>query len=482
MGDSDTSLTATEEELRFRREIEEYYLPKQLVNAIFDFGEIPKHSETTHIGVGFIDIADYTYISKFLSPDENQAVLNGLYTALNWVIQRHGGYLNKIEGDSLMFHFGGMTDAHIKGKTDDEAIQYIARELFYTCVEMQRVVALFNQASDKFMYENTDQSVRDAIRYAFDIIGAMRNSMELSSAFNALFQIRVRIGANIGEVTVGNFGPDGAKQYDIIGLPVIDAKRMESTAPVGGLRISDHLFKILEKTGVVASYYQRFVREAQAMFSSFGEITREELFRASDVVLKDKKGVQFSTYSVQVSPGLPEAISNQVKLLIGKGESGADRIIDFLKYYRGNKYVVNAIEHVLTGAGVVFRKDHILKILFPKKYLAFLKKLGDDPMKTRRFVNKNYTLFDLFDKLGAYQDEINASEGYREFTPEFVSYDQYMEQQTKILTRLHNLREKSEKRRQHFYDVVYPLVFRSIRTSIFEYQASPEMVGELLNA
>ena len=144
--------------------------------------------------------------------------------------------------------------------------------------------------------------------------------------------------------------------------------------------------------------------------------------------------------------------------------------------------IVNAIEHVLTGAGVVFRKDHILKILFPKKYLAFLKKLGDDPMKTRRFVNKNYTLFDLFDKLGAYQDEINASEGYREFTPEFVSYDQYMEQQTKILTRLHNLREKSEKRRQHFYDVVYPLVFRSIRTSIFEYQASPEMVGELLNA
>lgn len=278
---------SSQQELLFRREIEKFYLPEQLVSAILDLGEIPRHSVTTQIGVGFIDVADYTYISKFLSPNENQTILNGLFGALNWVIKRHGGYLNKIEGDSLMFHFGGLTDRRIKGLNEDEITRYISRELFYTCVEMQRVVALFNQASDKFMYEEADQSIKDDLQSAFDIIHSMRTNMELSATFNALFQIRVRIGANIGEVTVGNFGPEGAKHWDVIGLPVIDAKRMESTAPIGGLRISEHLYTILEKTGVVSSYFDRFRREAEALGSSFRHISRDELFKSTQVVLKD---------------------------------------------------------------------------------------------------------------------------------------------------------------------------------------------------
>ena len=60
------------------------------------------------------------------------------------------------------------------------------------------------------------------------------------------FQIRIRIGANIGEVMIGNFGPSGAKHWDIVGLPVINAKRMEATAPIGGLRISSEFFDILK--------------------------------------------------------------------------------------------------------------------------------------------------------------------------------------------------------------------------------------------
>ena len=473
---------STEQELEFRRRIEEYYLPQQLVNAIFELGEIPRYSITSQIGVAFIDIADYTYISKFLSPNENQAILNGLYTALNWVIRRHGGYLNKIEGDSLMFHFGGLTDAKIKNLDEEDATRHIARELFYTCVEMQRVVSLFNQANDKFMYEEVDQSVKNELQTAFDIIGTMRNSMELSAAFNALFQIRVRIGANIGEVTVGNFGPEGAKQWDVIGLPVIDAKRMESTAPIGGLRISHHLYTVLEKTGIVESYYQRFRREAEAYLSVFRSITRDELFKSSQVILKDKKGVQFSTYSVQVSPNLPEAIADQIELLLEKGESGADRIIDFLKYYRGNKYVIDSIESVFKEAGVVLRKARMLRTIYPKKYRAYLKKLDGDRERTREYIDANYQLYDLFEKLGEYQDEVNSGSSVKEFKPEFQDYDQYIEQQEKILHRINKLHERTENQRLYFYNVVYPLMFRNIRTSLLEYQYAPRDESLLLDA
>ncbi len=471
-----------EEELRFRREIEEYYLPKQLIDAIFELGEIPRYSVTAQIGVAFIDIADYTYISKFLSPNENQAILNGLYAALNWVIRRHGGYLNKIEGDSLMFHFGGLTDPRVKGLNEEEQINYIARELFFTCVEMQRVVALFNQASDKFMYEDADHSVREALRKAFEIIGAMRSSIELSAAFNALFQIRVRIGANIGEVTVGNFGPDGAKQWDVIGLPVIDAKRMESTAPIGGLRISDHLYNVLENAGVVEAYYQRFRREAEAMFSSFREITREELFRSSEVVLKDKKGVQFNTYSVQVSPGLPEAIADQAELLLGKGETGADRIVEFLQYYRGNKYVIQAMERAFNRRGIVIRKPFILKTIYPRKYRAYLERFDGDEQAVDRKIAEEYTLFALFDILGRLQDKVNSLGEFREDTPGFESYEQYMSQQQKTLLRLGKLRQTNELRRLRFYHFVYPLVFRSIRAAIVEHVVPRQEEAELLDA
>jgi adenylate cyclase len=463
-----------EEELEFRREIEKYYLPEQLVDAIYDLGEIPKYSINTHIGIGFIDIADYTFISKFLSPNENQSVLNGLYTALNWVIKRHGGYLNKIEGDSLMFHFGGLTDPNIKGISEEESINYIARELFYTCVEMQRVVSLFNQANDKFIFEEADESVKDALRKAFDITGTMRNSLELSAAFNALFQIRVRIGANIGEVTLGNFGPDGAKQWDVVGLPVIDAKRMEATAPIGGLRISQHLFEILEKAGIAGAYFERFKREAQALFSSFKNITREELFGFGKVTLSDKRGVQFNTYSVQVSPGLPESIGEQVKLLLEKGEAGADRIVEFLQYYRGNKFVIHAVEKVFEEIKVELRKDHMLKIVYGQKYKAILKDQDNDVEKARQYVNKHYTLYDLLEKMGLYQDKVNTIEPFKEFKPEFRDYDQFMEQQTKMLKRSFVASEKAELMRLYFYEVIYPLLFRSVRTSILEYQLAPK--------
>ena len=230
---SRSTVSSEDWESRLRKQIEEYYLPQQLVDAIMEAGGIIQTSEVAKMGIGFLDIADYTYISKFLSPQENQAVLNGLYTAFNAVLKRHGGYLNKIEGDSVMFHYGGPTDPRVP-PGEDAAVRYIAKELFHTCVELQRVSERFNKADEGFFNMGESAENRRMLERAFDIISRLRSDQIVSDAFNALFQIRVRIGANIGDVTVGNFGPDGAKQWDIVGLPVIEAKRMESTALLWG--------------------------------------------------------------------------------------------------------------------------------------------------------------------------------------------------------------------------------------------------------
>ena len=458
-------------EIALRKEIEDFYLQKQLVDAILDSGGIPKSSLESPMGIGFIDIADYTHLSKFLSPKENQVLLNGLYTAFNVVLKRHGGYLNKIEGDSLMFHFGGIIDPNARDLPEDEALRYISRELFYTCVEMQRVCLLFNQANDKFLVQTATRENREDLQKAFDIISTLRTSMELSSSLNALFQIRIRIGANVGTVTVGNFGPEGAKQWDVIGLPVIDAKRMESTAPIGGLRISEHFFNILEQNGIIQSYYERFQREAILVGGYYRSITRDELFKFSNVLLKDKKNAQFRTYSVQVNPALPENISDQISDLLDKGNHGADIIIELLQYYRGNRYVLDAVESTFSSEAIFIRKGEILKLLQPKRYAAIAVEFPNEPGPVETRIATDYSLFDLFEILGRYQDYVKQETSVDAESFDFISYDHEINAQHAKIVQTFEQKRKWVMQRTYFFSVIYPMFFALIRSAVLEYQS-----------
>lgn len=465
-----------------REEIQDYYLPTQLVDAIIEMGGIPTASEVMTVGVGFIDIADYSYLSQFLSPQENQDVLNGLYTAFAGVLRRHGGYLNKIEGDSLMFHYGGNIDRRVKSMSDDEAERYIARELFFTCVEMQRVCSLFNQANEKFLLEGASDEAKGALRRAFNIISTLRNSFELSRSINAVFQIRIRIGANIGEVTIGNFGPDGAKQWDVVGTAVIDAKRMESTAPIGGLRISKALYDKLVETNIAGDYYERFKREALVLDSYYRSITQEELFKYSEVQLKDKRGATFQTYSVQVTPNLPESIAAQVTDLLSMGSSGADRVLELLKYYRGNRYVISAIEDALGRAGTAIRKSYMIEIMYPLQIEKISARFDNDARRVAEHVNAHFSLYDILDKLGRFQDIVKQGQGSSDGLIDFRGYGHYMQQQEHRIRAAYERSRSRLVQRAYFFNVVFPLIFESIRSSILEYQQQSEELETLAEA
>jgi adenylate cyclase len=376
------------EELALRRKIEEFYLPVQLVEAIVEAGGIHTRSNEHLIAIGFLDISRYTFLSQFLNPHENQIVLNGLYSAFNWVLIKHGGYLNKIEGDSMMFHYGGPIDPKVKHLDEDDSIKHIARELFYTCVELQRVSSLFNQTNKNYLNKISDRSTVDAILEAYRILGELRSGYA-SATFNALFQIRIRVGASLGRVLIGNFGPDGAKQWDVIGMPVIEAKRMESSAPIGGLRITSGFFEILHENGITREYHRRIKREANAMGSVYRKIAFEELFQKALVYLKDKKNAEFETYSIQVNPSLPESICDQSKLLLSRGESGADDIVNFIKYYRGNHFVINKLENLFGEEDVVIRKDALYRIMFPGKYKSMLFDMDGDVAGVRSRIGES---------------------------------------------------------------------------------------------
>jgi len=445
--------------------IEEFYLPRHLVKAIYQIGHIPAASQESKVGVGFIDIADYTHLSKFLSPKENQILLNGLYTAFKLVLERHGGFLNKIEGDSMMFHFDDILDRRLWDKDQAEREAVIARELFYTCIEMQRICILFNQAHIEFIDETASDEDRQALIASFDIIKSLRSKNDdVSSTLFAFFQIRIRIGANIGEVTIGNFGPEGSKHWDIIGLPVINAKRMEATAPIGGLRISSDFYDILERTGIAEDYYNQFRAEAEKLGSAYRDIKREELYKFRDVVIQEKHNATFQTYSVQVYPSLPESLSRQCEELLHHGEAGVYQILDFIRYYRGNHYVIDAIERALENQGVQFRRERLLAIIAPKQAKA-------KP-------DRKPSLFVILDYLDRYLDRLRESDHNFE-KPDFLSYAQFVASMEKHITRANDQLNRNALKRNYFVRVIVQRVYASIEGSLREWQMLRDMVEEI---
>lgn len=455
-----------------RRQIEGFYLPRQLVEAILDVGGIPRESQEVDVGIGFIDIANYTYLSRFLTPKENQQILNGLYTAFNSVLRRHGGFLNKIEGDSLMFHFGGIIDARARtAETADDARHYIARELFYTCIEMQRVAVRFNSADSRFLDDAASEADRVALERAFAIIARIRGDAEVAGSLARIFQIRIRVGANLGEVTIGNFGPDGARQWDVIGMPVIDAKRMETTAPVGGFRISHSYYALLESIGIVKEYHERFRREADALGSRYRTITREELFHVKRVILKEKKGAAFETVSVQVDPMLPEHVTRDVEDLLDYDRFGAERTIELLRYYRGNRYVIDAVEELFNRLGVFVRRADLFELLYPRRYRQWLAEADNDRGLVEARLADEMSLYEIMESLGRYQDAVHTGGAGGGETRPFAAYDRYFSEALRDHVDRYEKDKLEIAHREYFYGVVYPLVFESLLASILEYQA-----------
>jgi len=465
-------------ELELRRKIEEFYLPRQLVQAIVESGGIHTKSNETMVAIGFLDIARYTFLSQFLSPLENQRVLNGLYSAFNWVIKNHGGYLNKIEGDSLMFHYGGPIDPRIKELEEADSLQYIARALFYTCVELQRVSNLFNNTDKNLLKEIPDRATVEAIRTAYEILGELRKGY-LSTSFNALFQIRIRVGASLGNVLVGNFGPDGAKQWDVIGMPVIEAKRMEASAPIGGLRISTAFFHILDENGIAKEYHNRIRHEANLLGSVYKKISFGELFRQATILLKDKNNSELETYSVQINPSLPESITDQSELLLRKGATGADEIVSFIKYYRGNHFVINQLENLFDRQNVRIRKVHLYKLLVPRKYKRLLEEHSNNEGKIGELIDSQLSLFELLMILGKLQDAVKqrtmveTRDGH-----ELDEFDNWMGKTQKVVQRQYSANRSINVQANYFYDVVFPLFFSSIKASILERQRLDEQEGQ----
>lgn len=141
--------------------------------------DVELSGEVREVCVMFLDIQGFTTFAENRRPEEVVAYLNGLFSVMIEVVNRHKGIVNKFLGDGFMAVFG----------------------------------APISDAS----------ACRNAVGTALEIVEQIR-AMSASGEIAPTF---IRIGLHAGEVVTGNVGSHERKEYTIIGDVVNLASRLE---------------------------------------------------------------------------------------------------------------------------------------------------------------------------------------------------------------------------------------------------------------
>ncbi len=175
-----------------RRSFESYFAPEVVKKILADPARINK-GQRKELTILFSDIKDFTAHSSSLSPDRIRGFLNEYFEAMVEIVFAHAGTVDKYIGDGLMVFFG-----------DPEPLP-----------------------------DHALRSVQAALRM-------QEKALELTARWggDGGFPVHVRIGINTGEVVVGNMGSSRRLSYTVLGGAVNLAKRLESSAPVDGILIS----------------------------------------------------------------------------------------------------------------------------------------------------------------------------------------------------------------------------------------------------
>ena len=162
----------------------------------------PEAADRREITILFSDIAGFTSLSNSLDAHTVMEALRRYLDPMLEIVQKHKGYIDKIEGDGLMILFGAPK------KFDDHAEKAVA-----CAMKMQKEVE------------------------------------ELQSKWQSLTgeKLLVRIGIATGKVFVGNLGSHGHIEYTSIGRDVNLAARLETSSENGGVLISEQTFSLLSE-------------------------------------------------------------------------------------------------------------------------------------------------------------------------------------------------------------------------------------------
>lgn len=160
------------------------YLSKDIMqNVVKNIDDIKLGGKKATVTVLFADIRGFTSMSEKMTAEEVSVILNEYFSAIEPIITKYNGVINKFIGDAVMAIFGDP----IEDDLHPMKAVLCANEM------LKRVKKLRN----KWMDENKPE-------------------------------IEIGIGINTGEVFVGNIGSETRLEYTVIGDTVNIASRIES--------------------------------------------------------------------------------------------------------------------------------------------------------------------------------------------------------------------------------------------------------------
>ena len=163
------------------------YVDPAVANTIWDRrSEVSLSGEERVATVVFTDIRNFTKLSAGRPPAEVLRWLNQYVTAMDIVIRKYDGFLNKFIGDGLMIIFG-LPLSH--GPSED---------------------------------------ARLAVEASLAMLEAVTKLNELNAGNPEIPQLRIGIGMHTGSLMAGSIGSASRQEYSVIGATVNLASRLES--------------------------------------------------------------------------------------------------------------------------------------------------------------------------------------------------------------------------------------------------------------
>ncbi|MCX7835879.1 MAG: AAA family ATPase [bacterium] len=151
--------------------------------------------ERREVAILFIDIHGFSTLSEKIDHEQLHKLMFGVMKTLAGVIEQHGGYVDKFEGDLIMALFG----AQMASENDSIRAVHCGMKLFEVLEEINKL---------------------------------LKSKMDI--------QLGARIGINFGWVTVA---PDPSGHLTAMGDDVNLAARLESTAEVNTIQVSESVVK-----------------------------------------------------------------------------------------------------------------------------------------------------------------------------------------------------------------------------------------------
>ncbi len=214
----DQAVTQELEKRRVRNLFGRFISP-DMVNQLIDTQNLDTLNRRSEVTILFSDIRSFTTFSEKLTPEEVVSLLNPYLSAMTNVIHKHGGTVDKYEGDAIVAFFG-------------EPIHYAdhARRAVEAALEMRTV-----------LYELNRQWISE---------GRSKEGFETG------------IGLNTGQVFVGLLGSEQRMNYTIIGDNANLAARLQDQTKEFGwpILISESTYKQVQTEFVAEFADSRLVK------------------------------------------------------------------------------------------------------------------------------------------------------------------------------------------------------------------------------